>query len=164
MDQLNSKLLQKIIISGVSVLALATTAFAQDNMTGSTPATTTPATTTTSSTQASTTDIAEVLVSDTRVQGYVLQNKDTIPANAEKIFATVQLSKAQQGDKVIATLTYPGDSGEIIGPVVNTVDTGGDTMLSYSFRTNPMPWPKGDYKIDVSTPNGTTKTVHFTVN
>jgi|GEM_PF-4294361 len=125
--------------------------------------TATPAPTPTPAPTAAATTIEEVLVSDTPTKdSYVMQSKNVIPKTAAKIYATVQLSSAVQGSKVIATLTYKGNNAQI-GPVVGKVHTGGDTMEAFAFTNTAMPWPKGEYQIDVSLENGATKSVTFTI-
>lgn len=153
----NKELIKNVIIgTGVGFLALLgvglTQVFAADN-TSSTPAATAPTKTT----------IDDVMVSDEpNKDGYVLKSKDTVSAQSPKIYATVQLGSAVQGQKVIATLTFHGNNAQI-GPVVAKVGTTGDTMEAFSFSTTPMPWPKGEYEVDVSLDNGATKSVVFNV-
>lgn len=155
----NKQLIKNVIIgTGVGFLALLgvglTQVFAADTN-SSAPAATAPA--------ASATTIDDVLVSDEpNKDGYVLKSKDKVSAQAAKIYATVQLGSAVQGQKVIATLTYHGNNAQI-GPVVAKVGTTGDTMEAFSFSTTPMPWPKGEYQVDISLDNGATKSVSFTV-
>ena len=168
MKNLNKNRSAKVVI-GVSavvmglLIGVATASFAQN--TPSAPATAPANTSTPAATTPTTnpTTIDEILVSDEpNKDGYVLQGKNTLPKNAKKIYATVQLGHATEGSKVIATLIHR-DSKAQIGPVVATVDMTGDTMEAFSFTNTSMPWLKGEYEVDVSISNGASKSVVFTV-
>lgn len=156
------KVAAAVSVVGLGLALTTMTSLAQDAQTTTTTTTPAPAAST-PATATNPTTIDEVLVSDEpNKDGYVLQGKNTIPSNAKKIYATVQLGHATEGSKVMATLIYRPSKAQI-GPVVATVDMTGDTMEAFSFTNTSMPWLKGEYQVDVSITNGATKSVVFTV-
>ncbi len=166
----SDKLKKGMILATAGIIALSVfvgQTFAQDNTSPGTTTTSTPAPSdqNPNNVDLSKTTIDEILVSDTpNKQGYVLQNSKTkIPASAEKIYATVQIGHAVSNMKVMATLIYDQD-GSQIGPVGATIDTTADTtMVPFSFTTTTPPWLKGNYTVQVSIGNNSTKEYHFTV-
>lgn len=143
-------------VIGMTLLAATLSGYAQD--------TTTNTNATTNTQTQDTTKIDSILVSDTPDdKGYVLSSKDVIPSDAKKIYATVQLISGIEGGKVMATLIFLGSKSEI-GPVVSNISTTGDTVAAFAFTNTKMPWPKGDYEVDVSTSGGDSKKITFKIN
>jgi|GEM_PF-4592282 len=151
MDRLNKNIFKNTFTGGVLAIILfssASMSYAED----------------TAKKSSDSTSIDQILVSDTpNSEGYVLKTKDSLPSNTPKIYATAQLGSAVEGSVVTATLVYLPTQSKI-GPVVAKVSTTGNTMEAFSFTNTKMPWPKGEYEVDVSTASGDTQKVNFKID
>jgi len=107
--------------------------------------------------------IFDILVNEAADKdGYVDTNKSVIDKSSPKIFATVQISNAQENSQVTMELMYV-PTGEKIGPIVHEITKTGNIVKASSFTRTNDSWPVGEYKVIATLSNGDKKEVNISV-
>jgi hypothetical protein len=107
--------------------------------------------------------IAEILLGDKAdTRGVVEKSKDRFTPTTAAIKGTAFIAGVRKGKKVTVELIYVTQNLNVL---TMNKDLPGTGEVTFNF-TIPKPdkgWPKGDYKIVISTSDGATKDVSFQV-
>ena len=107
--------------------------------------------------------ITEILISDQAdAGGVVSKHQDKFAPLTASIKGTARITGAEKGQKVTADLIYGPENLKAL-TITKDISGAGDVTLTFAFSKPTNDWPKGDYKVVVTTSDGTTKSVPFQV-
>lgn len=94
-------------------------------------------------------------------QGQINQPKNTFSSNLNDLYVDIEIKNGLKGSMVYLSLQHI-DSGSSI-PAKAAIEENGDTMLMSVFSPPTSGWPKGHYKLVVTTSSGLSKVVDFDI-
>jgi hypothetical protein len=107
--------------------------------------------------------IAEVLLGDKAdANGAVEQHQDRFTPTTAEIKGTVYIAGAEKGKKVTVELIYATRNLKVL-TMNEDLPGGGEATFTFALPKPEKGWPKGDYKVVISTSDGATKEVSFQV-
>ena len=107
--------------------------------------------------------IAEVLLGDKAdAKGVVEKHQDRFSPTTAEIKGTVLIAGSEKGKKVIVELTYVTKDLKVL-TMTEDLPGGGEATFTFALPKPAKGWPKGDYKVVVSTSDGASKVVSFQV-
>jgi hypothetical protein len=107
--------------------------------------------------------ITEVLLGDKAdANGVVEQHQDIFRPTTAEIKGTVLIAGSEKGKKVIVELTYVTKDLKVL-TMTEDLPGGGEATFTFTLPKPEKGWPKGDYKVVVSTSDGASKVVSFQV-
>jgi hypothetical protein len=107
--------------------------------------------------------IAEVLLGDKAdAKGVVEQHQDKFSPTTAEIKGTAFIAGAEKGKKVIVELIYVTKDLKAL-TMTEDLPGGGEATFTFAFPRPEKGWPKGDYKVIISTSDGASKVVSFQV-
>ncbi len=107
--------------------------------------------------------ITEVLLSDqTDASGVVTTPKTTFTPQTTEIKGTALIAGAQKGQKIKIDLFYMTKNLKVLS-AYEDISAAGEITFNFAFPKPEKGWPKGDYKVVISTSDRATKEVPFQV-
>jgi len=96
------------------------------------------------------------------LNGLVTNPATTFSPDDKELTVNVYIQDGQVGDLVEAVLEHTKTKSSI-PPVAAKLDKSGESVVNYVFTAPTQGWPKGAYKIHVTTSTGTEEEFDFTV-
>jgi hypothetical protein len=107
--------------------------------------------------------ISEVLLGDKAdANGVVEKHQDRFTPTTAEIKGTVFIAGAEKGKKVSIELIYATRNLKIL-TMNEDLPGGGEVTFTFAIPKPDKGWPKGDYKMVISTSDGAPKVVSFQV-
>jgi hypothetical protein len=107
--------------------------------------------------------ITEVLLGDkSDANGVVEKNQDKFTPTTAEIKGTVYIAGAVKGKKVIVELIYATQNLKVL-TMPEDLSSSGEVTFTFALPKPEKGWPKGDYKLMISTSDGAAKEVSFQV-
>ena len=107
--------------------------------------------------------IAEILLGDQAdAHGVVEKPQHRFTPTTAAIKGTVYIAGAEKGEKVTVELIYATQNLSVLTMNDNLAGTG-EVTYTFSIVKPEKGWPKGDYKMVITTSDGATKDVSFQV-
>jgi hypothetical protein len=107
--------------------------------------------------------ITKIVVGDTAdAAGVVSKQKDKFPPTTASIMGTALVTGMQKGQKVTADLIYGPKNLKAL-TITKEISGNGDVTLTFAFSKPTNNWPKGNYKVVITTSDGVSKSVPFQV-
>jgi len=91
--------------------------------------------------------------------GQIKESKNSFSSNLADLYVDIEIKNGVKGSLIYLSLQHL-DSGSSI-PAKATIEENGDTMLTSVFSPPASGWPKGDYKLVVTTSSGLSKVIDF---
>jgi hypothetical protein len=107
--------------------------------------------------------IDEILLGDKAdVNGVVKKSQDRFTPTTAAIKGTVFIAGVEKGKKVTVELIYATQNLKVL-TMNKDLPGAGDVTFNFAIPKPDKGWPKGDYKMVISTSDGATKDVSFQV-
>jgi hypothetical protein len=107
--------------------------------------------------------VAEILLSDhANANGVVEKHQSTFPRSVGEIHGTAFIAGVSTGKEITTQLFYVTRSLEVLS-VTKDLTGSGEVTYTFAFPKPSNGWPPGDYRLVISTSDGSTKTVTFQV-
>ena len=107
--------------------------------------------------------VTELMLNDQAdAQGVVAEHRSTFPASTDKIYGTALIAGAKKGQAVTTELFYMTRNLNVFSST-DDLPNDGEVTLTFAFPKPDKGWPKGDYKLVVTTADRASKTVTFQV-
>jgi hypothetical protein len=107
--------------------------------------------------------IDEILLGDKAdVNGVVAKSQDRFTPTTAAIKGTVFIAGAEKGKKVTVELIYATQNLKVL-TMNKDLPGAGDVTFNFTIPKPDKGWPKGDYKMVISTSDGATRDVSFQV-
>lgn len=94
--------------------------------------------------------------------GIITSSQTRFESNTDPIYVNVEITNGVKGDTVYLNFQHL-DSGSFI-PAKATIEENGDTILMSTFSPPAEGWPKGHYKLVVTTSKGLNKILNFEID
>jgi hypothetical protein len=107
--------------------------------------------------------IVEVLLSDQAdAKGLVAKHQDKFTPTTAEIKGAALIAGAEKGKQVTAELFYVTQNLKVLS-ITKDLPDAKEATFTFAFSKPTKGWPKGDYKVVISTSDGATKEVPFQV-
>ena len=110
-----------------------------------------------------TSQVAEIMLSDRAdANGLVAQHQSKFTPSVAEIYGTALIAEAQKAKEVTTELFYVTQNLKVLSVTKDLLDSG-EVTFTFAFPKPSKGWPPGDYKLVISTSDGSTKAVTFQV-
>jgi hypothetical protein len=107
--------------------------------------------------------VAEIMLSDhADANGVVEKHQSTFPHSVAEIYGTALIGGVAKGKEITTQLFYVTRNLEVLS-ITKDLTGSGEITYTFAFPKPEKGWPKGDYRLVISTSDGGTKTVTFQV-
>jgi hypothetical protein len=109
------------------------------------------------------TKINEIMLSDQAdANGVVAQHKSTFPPSVAGLYGTALIAGVGPGKEITTKLFYVTQNLEVLSATKDLTGSG-EVTFTFAFPKPEKGWPRGDYRLAISTSDGATKAVTFQV-
>ena len=107
--------------------------------------------------------VATIMLSDhADANGVVEKHQSTFPRSVAEIYGTALIAGVGKGKEITTKLFYVTRNLEVLS-VTKDLTGSGEVTFTFAFPKPDKGWPRGDYRLVISTSDGGTKTVTFQV-
>lgn len=107
--------------------------------------------------------VAAIMLSDhADANGVVEKHQGKFPRAVSEIYGTALIAGVGKGKEITTKLFYVTQNLEVLS-VTKDLAGSGEVTFTFAFPKPSNGWPKGDYRLVISTSDGGTKTVTFQV-
>jgi hypothetical protein len=107
--------------------------------------------------------VAVIMLSDhADADGVVEKHQSTFPHSVAEIYGTALIAGVGKGKEITTKLFYVTQNREVLS-VTKDLTGNGEVTYTFSFPKPSNGWPRGDYRLVISTSDGGTKAVTFQV-
>jgi hypothetical protein len=105
--------------------------------------------------------VAEIMLSDhADANGVVEKHQGTFSRSVGELFGTALIAGVSTGKEITTKLFYVTQNLEVLS-VTKDLTGSGEVTFTFAFPKPTKGWPRGDYRLVISTSDGGTKAVTF---